>query len=237
MASTVVLVHGAWHGAWCWDRVKPLLEAEGHRVCTPTQIGLGERAHLLSDRIDLSAFVDDIARLLVGEDLRDVVLVGHSFAGASIIGVADRMPERLRQLVFLDALIVGSGETPFSKVPPQVAQQRIAAAEAHDGGLSIPIPPVSAFGMGEPEDIAWVTPRLTPHPLRTFQTSLTLEHPVANGVPATYVICSEPVYGPLESSRRWARNSGWPIVELATGHDAMVTAPRETAELLCRLAG
>jgi pimeloyl-ACP methyl ester carboxylesterase len=235
--TTFVLVHGAWHGGWCWGRVRPLLEAEGHRVLTPTQTGLGERAHLLSPAIDLELFAEDIARVFLMEDLSDVVLVGHSFAGAAITGLADRMPERLRQLVYLDALIVESGETPMSRVPAEVAEQRMAASRAFDGGLSMPVPPPEAFGVTRPEDIGWIGDRLVPHPLRTFMSALTLANPIGNGVPATYIACTEPWYGPLASSRERARALGWPMREIATGHDAMVTAPGGLARLLTDIAG
>src|SRR5690606_951056 len=108
-ACTFVLVHGAWHGGWCWSRLASLLRAAGHNVYTPTLTGLGERNHLLNNDVGLQTFVDDIVNVLVWEDLQDVILVGHSFAGVVITGVADVMPERIRQLVYLDAFILESG--------------------------------------------------------------------------------------------------------------------------------
>jgi pimeloyl-ACP methyl ester carboxylesterase len=236
-AINFVLVHGAWHGGWCWGRVRPLLERSGHRVLTPTQTGLGERAHLMSPDIDLTLFTEDIARVLIMEELSDVVLVGHSFAGAAISGVADRMADRLRRLIYLDALVIGTGETPISRNPSDVAAQRIKASQEFDGGLSMPVPPPSAFGVTRPEDVAWIGGRLTPHPLKTFMSALTLNNPVGNGVAATYIACTEPWYAPLASSRERARELGWPIAEIATGHDAMVTAPEELAALLIEIAG
>ena len=233
---TFMLVHGAWHGGWCWGRVRPLLEARGHTVLTPTQTGLGERAHLLSREIDLNVFVEDIARVFIMEQLEDVVLVGHSFAGNAISGIAEQMPERLRQLIYLDAILIQSGETPFSRNPPQVAAARIKASQDFDGGISIPVPPLDAFGVTKPEDIAWIGNRLVPHPLQTFQSALSFSNPIGNGVPATYIACTEPWYAPLASSRDRAKEMGWPIREIATGHDAMVTAPGELAELLIEIA-
>jgi pimeloyl-ACP methyl ester carboxylesterase len=99
MRRTYVLVHGAWHGGWCWSKVAAILRSRGHSVFTPTQTGLGERSHLLSKSITLDVFVDDIANVLKWEDLKDVVLVGHSLGGSTISGVADRMRDRVRQLV------------------------------------------------------------------------------------------------------------------------------------------
>jgi pimeloyl-ACP methyl ester carboxylesterase len=233
---TFVLVHGAWHGGWCWGRVRPLLEDRGHRVVTPTQTGLGERAHLLSPAIDLSLFAEDITRVLVTEQLEDVVLVGHSFGGNAITGVADRMPERLRHLIYLDAIVIRSGETPMSRVPTEVAAARIKASEEFDGGLSMPVPPPEAFGVTRPDDVAWIGDRLVPHPLKTFMSALALNNPIGNGVPATYIACTEPWYAPLASSRERVRDMGWPVREIATGHDAMVTAPSELADMLMEIA-
>jgi pimeloyl-ACP methyl ester carboxylesterase len=111
---TFVLVPGAWHGGWCWRDVAAMLRSAGHTVYTATQTGLGERSHLLSRNITVDTFVDDVANLIRWEQIEQVVLVGHSFGGLSISGVADRMPERLRQLVYLDSLILEDGQTPFS---------------------------------------------------------------------------------------------------------------------------
>ena len=120
----LVLVHGAWHGAWCWAKVLPLLSEKGFRVYTPTQTGVGENVSLLSKNITLNTFIEDIADFLTTHDLHDVVLVGHSFAGISISGVADRMPERIRHLVYLDALLLQSGQKVFDIIPPEMVAAR-----------------------------------------------------------------------------------------------------------------
>src|SRR5438128_128006 len=104
--ATFVLVHGAWHGGWCWKRVTPLLRAAGHEVYATTLTGLGERVHLASPNVGLALHVQDVVGVLEYEDLRDVILVGHSYGGIVISGVADRVPERLRHLVYLDALVL-----------------------------------------------------------------------------------------------------------------------------------
>ncbi|WP_041795752.1 alpha/beta fold hydrolase [Pararhodospirillum photometricum] len=232
-----VLVHGAWHGGWCWERVVALLRARGHQVTAPTLTGLGERSHLLAPGITLAVFVNDIVNHLIWESLTDVVLVGHSFGGAVISGVADRVPERLRHLVFLDAHILESDETTFDRMDPDIVNTRILAAARASGGVSLPVPPARAFGVRDPEAAAWIEARMTPHPLDSYRSSVSLSRPVGAGVPLSYVVCSDPLYGPLEISRARVRSYGWPIVDLPTGHDAMVTAPQGLAETLEQIVG
>jgi pimeloyl-ACP methyl ester carboxylesterase len=231
-----VLVHGSWHGGWCWREVADHLRAAGHPVFTPTQTGLGERAHLMSGAITLDTFAEDITGVIRFEDLQEVVLVGHSFGGNTISGVADRMPERLHHLVYLDAMILEAGQSAFDILPPEAVAARTKASMEFDGGLSVPPPSAEALGILKPEDAARTLPRLTPHPMSVNRAPLNLSHPIGNGVAKTYVLCTDPIYPALERSRAFARAQGWPIVELATGHDAMVTAPRDTADLLLRLA-
>ena len=234
--TTFVLVHGAWHGGWCWKRVADILRQRGHVVTTPTQTGLGERSHLLSESITLSVFVDDIVNHLKWEDLRDVVLVGHSFGGAAITGAADAVPERIAGLIYLDAAIMEDGETWFSLLPKELVKERIQAAKESSGGLSLPAAPVETFGVSNPADAEYLVSKLTPHPLATFTSELKLDGPVGNGLPASYVACTDPVYEPTLVCRRRAKEAGWPIVELAAGHDAMIIAPLATADLLERLS-
>ncbi len=234
-AKTYVLVHGAWHGGWCWRPVADALRARGHRVFTPTQTGLGERRHLLSRDTTLDVFVDDVANLVEAEELRGAILVGHSFGGNAISGVADRMPEAVRHLVYLDSLILEPGQSPFGILPAEVVAARRKLVAEQGGGVAIPPPPVSAFGVPEDHPGAeWVRRRLTPHPAGTYESPLRLKNPVGNGRPCTYIACTAPVYGPLEASRRWVKgqNGGWRWQEIATGHDAMVTAPAELSRML-----
>lgn len=232
--KTFVLLHGAWHGGWCWERVAGPLRARGHRVTTPTQTGLGERAHLMSPDIDLAVFTADLVNHLVREELTEVVLVGHSFGGNAISGAAEEVPGRIARLVYLDALVPVSGRAPFDDTPAHLAAQRTRQAEETSGGLSIPPPPAAAFGVTGAADAAWLEARLTPHPLRTFTTSQTFRGEAGNGLPAQYILCNDPVYGPLEDARARARAHalGWPVTEIATGHDAMVTAPEALVDML-----
>lgn len=234
--QTFMLVHGAWHGGWCWAQVADILRAHGHRVFSPTQTGLGAKKHLMSRDITLDVFVQDLVHELEFEDLHDVVLVGHSFGGIAISGAADRVPARIRQLIYLDSLLLPGGMTPFSQLSPEVVAQRTAAAQAFDGGLSLPPPPPEAFGLLDPAHQAVIAHRLTPHPFGCYTSALNLQHELANHLPRTYVVCTDPIYPALAKSRELARSLGWPVVELATGHDAMVSAPQATAELFMQLA-
>lgn len=234
--STFVLVHGAFHGGWCWSRVARLLRTAGHDVYAPTQTGLGERRHLLSASITLDIFVDDICEVLAAEELEDVVLVGHSFGGISISGVADRMPERVRHLVYLDSRILEAGQSMLDADPQRSGAWRLQAEEG--GSFAIPPPPASYFDCPDPADVEWIARRLTPHPLGTFTSPLNLANPViGNGRPCTYIACMDPVYPWLESCRTWARGrAGWGWAEIAAGHDAMVSAPAALARLLTDIA-
>ncbi len=233
-----VLLHGAFHGGWCWVRVADILRRGGHRVTTPTQTGLGERRHLMSKHITLETFVLDLVNHIEAEDLSDVVLVGHSFGGMPITGAADRIPERLRHLVYFDARILQPGQTPLDVSIPRVREERLRTAQEYSGGLCLPPPPAVSFGVPEGEDADWVDRHLTPHPMGTFTSTLALNHPIGNGLPCTYIACTEPLSEQLASSRDWARaRSDWGWREIATGHDAMVSAPGALAEMLVEIAG
>ncbi len=236
--QTFVLVHGAWHGGWCWSRVAARLRAAGHAVFTPTLTGLGERSHLLNSGISLQTFVDDIVNVLVWEDLNDVVLVGHSFAGLVITGVADAVPERLRQLVYLDAFILESGVSTFDTLPVEIVAKLHAAAQNTSGAApALPPPKPRTLGLFEPDDIAFVEGRLTPHPLRSYETALQLRHPVGNGLPCSYLSCANPLFAAVDASRNWARTRpGWRWEDLDAGHAAMVSAPGPLTEALLRAA-
>lgn len=233
---TYVLVHGAFHGGWCWRDVAAGLRAYGHRVFTPTLTGLGERAHLRASAPDLEMHIADIVQMMFCEELEDVVLVGHSYAGAVISGVADCMAYALRRLVFLDALVL----------PPGQHVLYAASAEAlayyrsldHDAGGSalIPAPPAGFFGIEDPAQAAWVDRHLSPHPLATFMAPLQLSNPVGNGLPVTYIHCTNPEFTEIRNSFALAcAMPGWQHLELATGHDAMVTAPEALTRVLIGL--
>jgi pimeloyl-ACP methyl ester carboxylesterase len=231
-SKTYLLLHGNWHGGWCWVHVADALRAMGHPVLTPTQTGLGERRHLLSPAITLDTFIDDVVNVIEAEELHDVILVGHSFAGIVISGVADRMPDRMRHLVFLDSVILQDGQCLLDGLPPEIASQRRQAITSEAGqGISPPDPAV--FGVAGAPDRDWLLRRLTPQPAHTHDTPLRLVNPVGNGRPCTYIACTDPALANIEPSHRWARGRpGWTWLEIATGHDAMVTAPAELTRLL-----
>lgn len=231
MDGTFVLVHGAWHGGWCWDRVAPRLRAAGHEVHAPTLTGLSERSHLLSPQVGLDTHAEDVVRHIDVLGLRDVVLVGHSFGALVALAVAERAPDRVRRVVLLDGLVVDAGEQAFAGLPPGSAASRTAAAEA-TGGLAVPPPGAAAFGLVEPDDIAWVERRLTPHPLRTYGEPFPLSAPLGGGRPVTYVACTDPAYPAVHSAHAIVRREGWEFRELAAGHDAMISAPEATAAVL-----
>lgn len=224
--ATFVLVHGLFHGAWCWRRVVDSLRAAGHGVHPVTLTGLGERAHLLSDRVSLDTVVADVLGVLEAEELTDVTLVGHSFGAVPVLGVADAVPERLCRLVLLDGLVPVPGRSLFDVLPPDVVADRRRRAAEFSAGVSLPPVPATAFGITDPDDLAWVDRRLTPHPLRTYAEPFDIAHPLGNGLPCSYLACIDPPYAPIAASHERARaRTDWAWHELPAGHDAMVTAP------------
>ncbi len=230
-----VLVHGAWHGGWCWRDVAACLRSQGHAVFTPTMTGLGARAHLLTAHVGLATCIEDICALIRTEELTDVVLVGHSFAGPVIAGVADQLPQALRQLIYLDAIVVEDGQSALSVFPPEVQRERSRTIDPE--GLRMAIPDPEKFGVTDPVQRDWLTRQLTPHPLKAYTDPLRLQHPLGNGVSKAYIAVTQPWYAPLAPLRERLRaDPGWIWRELAAGHDAMVTAPDALASLLMELA-
>ena len=236
-ATSYVLVHGAWHGGWCWRRVADRLVAAGHRVFCPTLTGLGERAHLLTRGVNISTHVQDVVALLEAEELEQVVLVGHSYGGIVITGVAARAKARLRQLVYLDSAIVEDGASWASIGLPEVVAERRRTAQESSGGVSVPVPKAEVFGLTKADEIAWVQRRMTPQPFGGYDETMRWGGPVGNGLSKVYVDCTDPVYAGLNPVKeRYRGKPGWTFVELKTGHDAMVSAPAETAKLLLEFA-
>ncbi|XVQ14623.1 alpha/beta fold hydrolase [Spirillospora sp. CA-255316] len=222
--AVYVLVHGAWHGGWCWRDVASRLREAGHDVRTPTLTGLGDRVHLYDPGIGLRTHVDDIVNLLEYEDLREVVLVGHSYGGLVVRETADRSPGRVSRLVLVDAWAGRDGESLDDRAP-RFFLDWIASVTA-DG--TIPAPPAAAAGVTDPEQAAWVEPRLTPQPRRTFSDPTRLTGAV-DAIPCRAVLCTPD--GPMPFPGI-AKEFGWDAAELDAGHDAMVTAPAELAGLL-----
>ena len=235
--STFVLVHGAFHGGWCWRRVADRLVATGARVFTPTMTGLGERVHLLAPGVGYKTFVDDVVAVIESEELSDVVLVGHSFGGAVITGVADRIGHRIARLVYLDAVVPQNGQSAVDQLPPETRAIRIRAARERGNGLAIPLPTETMFDLPPGEDRDWVARRITPHPLASYTDPIFLNHPVGNGRPCTYIRCTDPVYpAVVPSYDRIKSDPRWSLMDIATGHDAMVTAPGPLTDMLLACA-
>lgn len=235
---TFLLIHGAWHGGWCWRFVADRLRANGHRVFAPTLTGQGERHHLLAAATSLDVPIADIQNLIKAEELSDLVIVGHSFGGLVAAGVADRVPQAIRALVFLDSLLVASGKTAFDILPASVIEERMNAVKASGQSMAMPVNGLAGTGIPDDHPLAgWVRRRLTPHPLATYTTPLTLRHPLGNGLPRTYVHCANPSYDTLKPVREHIQSlPGWGWEAIDTGHDAMVLAPDLLVELLERLA-
>ena len=232
--ATYVLVHGGGHGGWCYGRVAPLLRAEGHDVYTPTLTGLGERAHLLDDRVDLHRHVEDVVAVLDFEDLYDVVLVGHSYGGMVITGAADRAARRVGRLVFLDAANPVNGQSLVDVSGPIIEAVR-PMGRVVDGIELVLLPAPDAgllYGVTDPRDLAWMAERLTGHPWKCFEQRLELEHEEALwAIPQYHIVCTSTLATRDRRLMEQARAEGR-LWDIDTGHDLMITEPEKTADAL-----
>jgi pimeloyl-ACP methyl ester carboxylesterase len=233
--TTFVLLHGGWHGGWCWRFVAPALRHAGHNVYTPTLTGLGEREHLARPEIDLKLHVQDVVALLEMEDLQDIVLLGHSYGGMVVTGVADRCAARISRLVYLDAFVPENGKCALDYIVPE----RAAAfrKEGEQSGWISP-PPLSLWGITQPEHIEFAKPRETKQPFQTLNQPIRLENEVALArLPKTYIHCSSPATGTFDGfATKFRTDPSWLFFEIRSGHDAMILVPDELAALLIRLA-
>jgi pimeloyl-ACP methyl ester carboxylesterase len=232
---TYVLVHGAWHGGWAWQRVAPLLRAAGHDVHTPTLTGVSDRAHVLNAGVGLSTHIQDVVAHIEAYDLSEVVLVGHSYGGQVITGVADAMPGRIGKRVYLDAFVGDDGESAIELQPAEVAAHYRESVAGPGFGWLIPVRSLSKMGVTDTADTAWLQKRLTPQPWLSFTEPLRLTGAAA-AVPAEFIECTDWMRV-FKNQRERAEERQWPVHELATGHEAMVTAPKELAELLLTIKG
>ena len=231
--ANFLLVHGAWHGAWCWQRVLPGLFQAGHRAHAVTLTGVGERAHLLHPSIDLETHITDVMAAMDAEEMHEVVLVVHSYAGMLGTAVADRRPERLRHLVYLDAVLPKPGESWSSTHASATRNARIAASQA-DPLHAFPAPDPSVFGLSD-ADHDWVQRRQTPHPGGPYTQILDFDPQRVASVPRTFINCTTPPLGTIDVSRLrmldpkfWdgAWLPGSQVLEMHTGHDPMVSDPQ-----------
>lgn len=239
----LVLVHGAWGGAWIWRRVLEPLRAAGHEVHAVTLTGDGERAHLRRPDIGLQTHIDDVVGLVRAEELRGIVLVGHSYGGMVITGVADRMADRIRALVYLDAFVPEHGDSLIGllpkALPPEVSAQfvggfRGAALEGRSGQMQ-PIP-AEVFGIAA-ANRAWVDRRCVPQALATFEMPLLLTGEHAKVPRRLYILADGWDPSPFRYfAGKLAGAPGWQVTKLPSSHDVMVDMPKELAAELVRLA-
>ncbi len=223
-ARIFVLVHGAWHGGWVWRDVIDQLQRRGHRAFAPTLTGLGERAHLATPATDLNTHIRDVCAVIEAEELSSVTLVGHSYAGMVITGVAAILPKHIASLVYLDAVVPNDGECMFDFQLP--GARKAARAAAIDGWL-MSAPQVAALGLdpGDPATGGWVARRMTTHPIKTWEQALALLKPLS--LSRHFVHCIQPNLLGLFNrfADQAAQTRGWRLTSLPTGHDAMVTRP------------
>lgn len=235
MARKFVLVPGAWLGGWCWKYLTPLLRDEGHDVYTPTLTGLGEREHLMRSEIGLETHITDIVNVLEYNEFTDVVLLGHSYAGLVVTGVAERVPERLAHVVYLDALVPMDDEPVSASefYPPDEWDAMEAAAKDHAGGWPFPDDHPGWVGISD-EDTRWMREKAVPHPLNTFKQPVNVRNPAAAALPTSYILCTQNGMDDsiLDTIRQLCEQREWELRELDTGHWPMVSMPRKLAHQL-----
>jgi pimeloyl-ACP methyl ester carboxylesterase len=248
--AAYVLVGGGWLGGWCWQRVARRLKDQGHDAYPVTLTGLGERVHLASPEVDLETHITDVVNLIEFEDLDDLVLVGHSYAGLVITGVADRVPERIAQLVYLDTGAFPDGTVIIDSFPPESRRYIERQVEESGDGWRFPMPPrgeLANFGSLEGLDdtqLGLLRSRAVAQPFGTFTQPLRLENPAREALPKVGILCSfslEEVREMIASGNpvfRELANPNWRFVELPTGHYPMFSRPDElAASLLDLLSG
>jgi pimeloyl-ACP methyl ester carboxylesterase len=229
----LVLVHGAWGGAWVWRRVLAPLRAAGHEVHAVTLTGDGDRAHLRRSDISLQTHIDDVLGLVEAEELHDLALVGHSYGGMVITGAAaalcSRDPRRVHSLVYVDAMVPLPGEGWGDAHAPEIVAARRVAAAAHDNALPPP-DPATGFALSA-ADADWLRRRHVPHPFGMYRVPLHYDGALVETLPRLFIDCHQPAYPTIDAMRKRVRElPGWQVVEMATGHFPMVTQP----ELLVR---
>ena len=233
--ATYVLVHGAWHGSWCWKRVRKSLQAQGHEVFTPTLTGVGERSHLLSPHVNLDTHINDVVNLIRWEELSDVVLCGHSYGGCVVSGVADRIQDRIARLVYLDAFVLEDGECLHATLPPeQKALQRDLTQNIGEGWKVPPIP-AEVFGVNS-ADFEWVNRQCTMQPIATFQQVIKFQSNASTVIPTTFILASGWNDSPFHLFYERAQAKGWKTLSISCGHDVMLDRPEELTKVLLGIA-
>ena len=243
--ATFVLIHGAWHGGWCWWKVAPLLQEAGRTVLTPSLTGLGDRAHLAAlmppASFNLDLHIRDVAQLLESNDLQDAVLVAHAYAGMVITGVAEVCPERIAALVYVNGVVPADGEAMVDQLEAVRGPEFVARIRQHiaDSAPFMPAPTTAdeiaeRWSITDPDDQQFVLPRLSPQPTLTFSQPVRTGRPEAQTLRREFVLCSESGF---EAVAEKAAASNWGVHRIDTGHDPMITTPRELADILLAIAG
>lgn len=231
--ATFVLVHGGHHGGWCYKNVARLLQAAGHVVYAPSMTGMGERDHLRFPGMNLDTHITDIVRLLEVDDLTEVILVGHSYGGMIITGVADRVPERVGHRVYLDAAYPSDGQSLLVHAGANIEPLR-QTMRVIDGVELVGFPehmPPQFFGITDPEDVAWVSARLGPQPWACYTQPLVFGNEAAmRAIPESHIICTSTISG-RDMDLLLERSQGR-VWDIDTGHDLMMTEPDWTAARL-----
>lgn len=234
--ATFVLVHGAWHGGWCWRPVADRLRAAGHRVFTPTLTGLCDRSHLLTREVELGTHVEDVVNLFNWEEIEDAVLCGHSYGGMVIAGAADCIASRIGALVYLDAFVPEAGGAVFDFISPERAAAFRQSAEDGGEGWKVPAPDAKVW-VGDPDMQAWLNAKVTPQPLATMAEPLPATGTRTEIARRVYVYATEnpvPTFGQFH--RTLSGDKAWVTHELPTSHDAMLTMPDAVADILIEAA-
>ena len=232
--KTFVLVHGAWHGGWCWRRVSDLLEKKGHKVFSPTMTGLGACSHLLNKDVNVTTHVTDIANFIKWENLSDIVLVGHSYGGIMISGVAEQMADKISSIVFLDAFMPENGDSLAEKAAP-FFKDLLAKAQTN-GDVALKAPPAKLFGV-EGDDGAWVEAKCTPQPLATYFEKAAYTGGREKIAKKTFIRAKGYASPAFDANlAKCKANAAWKTYEMACGHDAMVVQPQELTNILLEVA-
>lgn len=223
-----LLVHGAWGGSWMWSRLAAELRRSGHEVYAPSLTGIGERAHLASASVDLSTHVADVLGTVAYERLSGFVLVGHSYGGMVATPVADRVPEKVRTLVYLDAFVPKDGQALVDLARPEMRERILALQDWR-------VPPPAPQGMTAPDEIAWIEGRRDPQPVKTMTEKVSLAGRYRG--PRVYIFCSgysPTTFAPFGAAAKADR--AWQYYELPTHHYPQISMPRELAALLAAAA-
>jgi pimeloyl-ACP methyl ester carboxylesterase len=231
--STFLVAHGAWSAGWAWKKMHPLMAAAGHRLITPTYTGLGEREHLANPAIDLETHIQDMLGVIRFEQLSDFILIGHSYGGMVATGVADRVPERIKKLVYLDAFVPKDGQAHIDLLPAEARQRMRAGVAAGDGWRASPNPPPPDTA---PDDVKWIQALRMPHPFKCFETPLKLRNGDAK-LPRTYIYCQrKTAEDTFRQFAERAQRERWGYHEIDASHSPHVTAPDALSLLLSAIA-